>query len=188
MWNQPEVGIIRIQNMYDVYPIARTQVDWNLFIKLGLQAFKVSPTRGLDDYGISIESPVAYLACLNFENNPLQQLRNGFLEGPTFKHFYFSFLTIGESFIFTQFEGEFEIFLKRIPNNFKQEYVAIMTASIQTWINVSIRFCKSFRMFENRAIINRIVNHLENMGFKELWNDYEKVTLDDKTFILKAIK
>jgi len=172
--------------MHDIIPLARTQVDWKTFVKTCQEVLGTSPTRGLDAEGIDVKGLEAYLACLGFDNQPRKHLRDGFWDG-SFKHYHFSFITVIDLELITIFCGDIDIHYQLI-NPRKSDCLAIYTGNMEQWLRFIHKYTKESARFECRATACRILNHFENLGFKDLWSEYKKKDLNDKTFILVSAR
>ena len=168
--------------MYDVYPIAHTQVDWNIFIRAVQDTLGVSPTRGLDELGILSSVPAAYLASLDCGNNPLEALRRARYASMV----HASFLTLVPRLsTILPFYDYAKIAVIETPRD--QQYLVILDASLKDWIYCTTKLCQVDSLFAVRAIAGRIMNHLESMGYKECWSQYEKIEQSDKTICLRHL-
>lgn len=172
--------------MNDIVPLAYTKVDWKTFVKTCQESLGISPTRGLDNVGISLDDHQAYLACLGLDNKPQEQLRKGGWNG-SFRHVHFSFTTITNLDVVAQFCGDVDC-LYRIINFKTDECLVIFTGSMEQWQRFVIKYTAIDTEFEIRILACRVMNHFENLGFKDLWHEYTKETLTDKSFTLKRRK
>jgi len=59
---------------YKVYPLTYTAVNWDVFSQAAKEVLEVSPTKGLDTNKIDPDTPSAFLACLDFNNDPVNAL------------------------------------------------------------------------------------------------------------------
>lgn len=167
----------------DILPLAYTQVDWKILIQSSQKALGLSPTRGLDSAGIKIDDHQAYLATLGFDNKPLEQLRSGGWDG-SFKHVHFSFVTVASLETIASLSGIISVLYRIIDFKTDDSY-AIYTGDMEQWRNLIIKYAIVDATIELRGTACRIMNYLENLGFKDLWSEYTKQSLNDKTFILK---
>lgn len=167
----------------DILPLAYTRVDWKILIQASQKALGISPTRGLDNAGIKIDDHQAYLASLGFDNKPLDQLRSGGWDG-SFKHVHFSFVTVASLETITVLSGTIDV-LYRIIDFKTSDSFTIYTGNMEQWRNIVIKYTIEDTTIELRGTACRIMNHFENLGFKDLWSDYTKRSLSDKTFTLK---
>lgn len=169
--------------MYDIIPLAYTRVDWKVLIDTCKEALNMSPTRGLDNAGIKLDDHQAYLACLGLDNNPIGHLRSGGWDG-SFKHVHYSFITITRLDVVATFCGDIDC-MYRIINIKTDECLAIFTGSMEQWQRFVVKYAVEDVEIEFRIIACRIMNHFENLGFRDLWSGYTKQTLTDKSFKLK---
>lgn len=168
--------------MLDVYPIAYTKPDWQCFIRCVQESLGTSPTRGLDDCRMDPQMPASYLATLDFENSPNLAIELTTMTG-TGDHFFFTFLLTAPLVVILPLYTDVKI-LRHLTRD-EDEQLYILTASINQWKQIVVKYCHQDQPQKLRLIMNRIMNHLETAGFRELWANYDKTTLTDKTFVLK---
>ena len=161
----------------EIYPIALTTVNWPLFINKCQTTLGYSPTKGLDNTGIPIKDPAAYLACFNLENKPLESLRS--LVSIANHHFMISFLIIG------YVPKEFYIYghLKYYEKIVNHKCITILSGTIYEWLQ-TIEYIQHLDI-EIRKILNEIVNILSSTWLKEIFSIYERITYSDGSYILK---
>lgn len=166
-----------------VYPLACTKVHWPTLIEIVQSELGVSPTRGLDFLNLDLEDTASYLACLKLDNKPLESLQE---TGPHFSHFSISFITI---LTIEECEKIWElhenITIYRRFTNSKDKRIIILTGNMNEWKIAIEKYCieKSEKIL--RELLNKILYILESSLFRYSFNNYTKVSLYDKTFILK---
>jgi len=164
---------------YKVYPLAITQVSWQTFIQVCQETLGFSPTRGLDKQGLSVEKPSAFLACLDLENKPLDNLRNRL--SLTFEHFSVSFIIKGNEKLLKQiaFLGTLHIVHKQQNDDF----LIIVSGTMDKWYSTVLRACQEHRPKELRWVFNVIFAFFKDAGFGDVWHGKERKTLPDNTFV-----
>ena len=169
--------------MYDIKPLAYTAVNWQVLHEMCQSTLGFSPTRGLDATGFDAETCSAYLACLDFENQPLANLREGHYNNNTFTHVSFSFITA----IPTSLIVEIRLLtnLKTFAKQRKDLWLTIITGDMSEWRESIIKGCSQMRDFELRILFNQCLIFFNNAGFKEIWHDYDRIELQDKSFWLR---
>lgn len=160
-------------SLTDFEPLALTTISWETF----QQKFKgKSPTRGHDDIGIKLDDPVAFVAALSFDNDPINNLR---YKQAGFDHVFASFIgTASDSDVI-------DLLANSRIKALRNENIIILTASIQDWLD-SIIACSDLRTsFGCRAIITDIYHLLCRTRFKEIFYTYTIVEHTDKTILIK---
>jgi len=169
---------------YKIVPLSITQVDWHTYIKFAESILGFNPAKALGSTVIKLETPAAYLATLDFENRPLEQLRDGAVLNNTFDHIQVSFIA--------ELDGDSLIeLLQTFPNldyiikKSKKTYLVILTAKMSVWYPTIIKALQPTRPEEIRKIFQIILIWFDNMGFKDVWATHDRKIQDDGTFILQ---
>jgi len=137
-----------------------------------------SPTRGLDDAGITTKEASAYLACLNLDNKPIEQLRNPCV---SWKHVSASFIAIVSQMTIIKIASktELNIVVKNISES--QNALIILTGDMKQWRDAIIACCVTGDK-ELRELFNYCLIYFQESGFREVFHDCDKNGLEDKTF------
>ena len=154
-------------------------IDWESFIKFSQSNFNFSPTRVLDSRRIILKDPRAFLYALgslfyNKENLQILQL--------TSKHLFFSFIIHYDLKILT------EMF---ISSDFKINYkdnIFYVTGSLYSWYNWSLIYANKNYSFDYRILSNFIIMYFDKLGLRRIWDNYQRYTLIDNSFILERKK
>jgi hypothetical protein len=171
-----------------VSPLATTRPDWRVYIKFVEDVCGFSPSTGLGEAYIKVESPSAYLATLDLENQPLNQLRRGQFLNTTFEHVSFSFICALEACLVTSLLtlfSDLNFIIKKGKE--KDEWLVIVSATIADW-SVAVR--RGLDAGQDKAVrefFNNIYNYFTYFGFKEIWSQYN-VTIGKDTFITMGNK
>ena len=140
-------------------PIAITMVDWKTFVGKCPE----SPTRGLDDTYIKLNDPQAYLACLSFDNKPLEHLRHGYREcSEAFQHVSISFICEDTYHKIARILGITS--LKKMYH----EPLLIITGDIREYIEAVILCCGRKH---SQQVGSQLYKALCGIGFKEIFTD-----------------
>lgn len=156
-----------------ILPLAVTQPDWETYIKMVETTLGFSPSVGLGRTFIKMDSPVAYLATLDFENRPLQHLRRGHFLNSTFEHFSVSFICSLSPTLTADLLTKFSN-LKFLVHKGPTEYLIIITASMADWYVAVIRGLNVSQDKEIRFFFHNLFALFNILGFKEVWGDIEK--------------
>ena len=161
---------------YKIYPLAMTMVDWKLYSDQVKQILNIDPLKGLGASYIDRESPAAYLATLDLENQPLKQLREGCLNNPSFRHVSVSFIGSMGSELFFELICSFPDIYTLSKEASRTSHFIILTADMSIWHH-SIRSALSQHSkssTELKRFFHLLLIHMEQMGFKEVWSKYER--------------
>jgi hypothetical protein len=171
-------------DIYNIKPLAITQVEWREYIKFVEKVLGFNPAKGLSSTVIKLESPAAYLATLDFENRPLEQLRNGVLLNNTFDHLQVSFIAEFDSDTITELLQTLPR-LDYIIKKGRKTFLVIISAKMSVWYQAVINGLQEHRSYEIRKIFQIILIWFDNLGFKDIWSTHQRRILDDGTFILQ---
>lgn len=164
----------------EVYPLAIPKVDFKTLVEVCQKTLGYSPTRGLDNNKIDIESPSAYAATLSLENNPVDSL-SGHV---ALHHYFFAFLVVvdGEVLNDLSIYSMLRVYAKPARKN----YLVILTGDLLEWREAIVQGCQEERTYDFRSLMSIILGMLEQAGFAGLWKGYSQVLLEDKTTVLKC--
>lgn len=169
---------------YNISPLAITQVEWRTYIKFVEDVLGYNPTRGLGKTAIELNTPAAYLATLDLENQPMTQLRRGAFLNNSFDH-------LNVSFIMELDAESLHLVLTSLPildyiiKKAKKTYLVIVSAKMSIWYQAIIKALNPERDPEIRQIFQIIIVWFDNMGFKDVWSEYNRKWLSDNTIILQ---
>ena len=76
-------------------------------------------------------------------------------------------------------------YLNIISNNSKEGRVAIVTGSLKQWKQAIIEILSTSQSFEVRKIFNICLDVFYKLGLREIWHEYRKRSLKDKTYLLE---
>jgi hypothetical protein len=169
---------------YKIRPLAITQVEWHTYIKFVEEVLGFNPARALGSTVIKLETPAAYLATLDFENRPLDQLRDGVFLNNTFDHMQVSFIAELDHDALLELLQTLPT-LDYIVKKAKKTYLVIISAKMSIWYTAIINALQLHRPIEIRQIFQIILIWFDNLGFKDVWETHSRVIQDDGTFILQ---
>lgn len=169
---------------YKISPLAITHVDWRTYINFVKEVLGCDPTRGLGSTIIKLNTPAAYLATLDLENHPLEQLSKGGFSNNTFDHLHISFIAELDAEILHTILVTFPN-LDYITKKTKKKYLVIISAKMSTWYSVMPQALRVEQEKEIREIFQIILIWFDNLGFKDVWSDGDRIIHNDGTIILK---
>lgn len=159
---------------YEIYPLAVTSVDWDIYSEQVKKLLAIDPLQGLGAAYIKREHPSSYLATLDLQNQPLQQLREGVFTNSTFHHFSVSFIGSMDSELFFTFLCEFPKILTISREISKTSHFIILSADMSIWHHTVRAALSSKYPDDLRKLFHLLLIHFERLGFKEVWSKYER--------------
>jgi hypothetical protein len=165
-----------------IYPLAVTRPDWETYIKTVQEILGFSPSVGLGETYIKIESPAAYLATLDLENRPLNQLRRGHFIKSSFNHVSFSFICSLEQ----PFIVDFVIQFPNLQYIYRKPSLLIVTATMTEWYLAVRRGLNVSQERNIREFFHIIYGFFSRYGFQDIWTDLEKSTGKDGFIVMGA--
>jgi len=162
-----------------VFLIAATTVDWHTYIEVCQKILGYSPTRGLDDYKIDTKDAKAFLATLDLNNKPMDILRSK--DHRAFEHMFISFIALANESILVDFAANTSI--KILEKKNKRQILCLLSGSLSDWIQASLRLCVESTDAETREVMCQCIYCFDRIGLNDAWSHYERVYLQDKTFI-----
>ena len=165
---------------YEIFPLAYTQADWNIFNKVSQASLGVSVSRGIDACYLDLKDPGAYLGSLDFDNDPLYALRH---KPEILQHFSMSFIARLDDHALLEMQRKTRIKVFSKEAN-RRSTLAILTADMVVWKAAITESCQSGSDYSLRWLMSRIFDYLQQTGLRELFTDYTKTDLQDGTIAL----
>lgn len=166
-----------------VTPLAVTQPIWKNVSRFGQDYVKSNPLEGFANSILTLDSPAAYPACLDFCNYPLHNLAKAHTENSTFHHCYISF---GVELRFKSvLRGLRNVEVIVLENN-----CYILTASIETWYDLIIKLLvpnDNPSSVAPRQVLCHILLHLEKIGFREMFAKFEKKKVSEDLYYIREV-
>lgn len=164
----------------EIYLIQVPIADWSTYIKVCQDNLEYSPTRGIDDAGIDIKSPSAFLYTLDLANQPRRAIHRKDYYG----HSFVSFLGVLDSDITMDIARK----LRGIAVTSKlgrRKDIAIFSADLAVWDYAITSYTTSESGKYIRDFLNRVKRCLERAGYNEIWSGYDEIPQADGTFTLR---
>lgn len=114
------------------------------------------------------------------KNLPLEALRE---DRHILEHFMVSFLCILDDALIQTIATRTR--LRMIQRATRKEHVVILTGTMSEWLDAIVSGCQENDDYDFRWVMNYIMIHLERVGFKEIFHNWDKHFLQDKTFKLR---
>lgn len=167
--------------MIEIVPLSISMPEWKTFVSFCENHLGFSPTRGLDNIRMQLNDPISFLASLDLKNDPLNALREG---GQHLDHYFLSFFMFVEHEHFLALVNNSS--LRIMAHEAKRDYVLIVTGSIADWKASVIQGCSRRADKEYRILMNKVYDFFVIGRFKEVFSNFKRTQLNDKTFILEA--
>lgn len=174
-----------------VKPLILSNVDWTNFIKNVAVLAGHSPTRGLDASGLKLGDYTRFIAALGeFQSGkalkPFDTLKSN---NHLLRHLFFGFLISGStSLIFRIMElTDLDVTTAKVKDKGR---MAIVTGTLGEW-KAAIITCldKSLiKNFELRWVFNSCLDTFYTAGLRNIFDDYRKKGLEDRTYLLEYKK
>lgn len=166
---------------FKIYPLSITTPSWEIFIKICQEELGFSPTRGLDDAGISLKQASAFLATLSLDNKPREALRDNV---KILHHFFISFIiSIEPEFLVDLYNWYY--MLELLSKSTDHKDFCICSGTVHEWRDTVVMGCNKNSPKIIRQISNHIYNNLLSGGFSDIFYDFTRNNLLDDTFELK---
>ena len=171
-----------------VKPLIAPNIAWVTYLKDVAELAGHSPTRGLDASRLKLSDYARFLASLGElqsgkEQKPLDILRS---QSNPLKHLFFGFLISGStSLIFRIMElTDLDVTTARGKDKIR---VALVTGNLKQWKDaIIICLDKSLiKNFELRWVFNQCLDFLYAAGLRNIFDDYRKSGLEDRTYLLE---
>jgi len=164
--------------------IAATTIDWKTYIDFIQSTTSISPTRCLDKYEITLDSPIAFIMSLQNINSAKIQYLSKIIDS-YFKHYQISFLLKGD------YETVVQIIQSTgLPTTIlykkKDICIAIISGSIYDWHYTIITGCSKENTHIKRKIFNDFFFILNSSELYRLWNNVSRVKQIDGTIALEV--
>jgi hypothetical protein len=167
--------------MIQIFPISMTQIDWGTYIK----SCSESPTRQLDVENIDPKGPFAFLASIGLfkgSNLPTNRIVAG--AGFTLRHFSFGFLILCPKSVKDELVSNSDLAIDESHHG-----ELLVTGNLFQWRQAIVQNLQtSSTSTEFRILLNIILGLLEQAGLVDLFRDFSKHPLIDKTFLLTSHK
>ena len=162
-----------------------TQTDWNRFVPGTVNAIGRSPTRQLDIMSQTAGTPASYVAALGEFQTRGANIEHTMRDPYFLRHVSCSFL-IGlerDTLLQVVTQGFDFAIIMTTPGRMKENF--IMTASLDIWQSAVLRACREDGPTELREFYNQIWIFLHKIGFRDVFSQYRRKDLHDKTFWLE---
>lgn len=153
----------------NTYLLAVTMPDWKSLIRFSEDQVGCNPCRGFSTSAINTESPSAFPACLDYENNPIGNLSEGHLHNDTFHHCFLSFGV--------KIPNKVPLYIRGIEALEVGEDCYIMSASAQWWFEYITSHLLTTCIINSQLqmLLGQIMMWMEKIGFKQMFTSYEKI-------------
>jgi len=166
----------------EIIPLQITVMDLPTYVKICQDNLGYSPTRGLDNCGIDIKKPAAFLYTLDLDNQPREAIKRCELYG----HAFASFIGVLDSEIICEIAKKLRDIAITSKTGLNHKDIAIFSADLMTWNYAIVSYTKIQTGKYIREFLNIIKRHLERAGYNEIWEGYDELAQSDGTFTLRS--
>ena len=166
--------------------VAGTATDWPRFVSAVNATLGRSPTRELDNCGMTVGSPGTYLAALaEFQkagSNPLTAVREA---DRTLEHLSLTFLcAVDTPTALAVLKASYGLaVLGCEPSRGRDNF--LLSGSLRNWRTAVVENCTPGADPQARAFFNSVWSTLDRLGFRDLFARYQRKDLKDTTFALE---
>lgn len=162
----------------EVTPLTASQVDWNTFVDKIIKYTGKSPAKILDSAGVPPGDYASYLAILTTSEQPREGLRtcDNVLRFGTYSFLLQAPVSVA---IALTTVGGLDMLMLDGEND-----VYIINGTLYAWKQAALMLCRRNTNAKVRYIINCCVLQLERSGLYDVFSNYRKEHLEDKTFAL----
>lgn len=156
-----------------IIPIQITATNWQSYLDVCRQV-----VRRLDADCLSTETPSSFLATLS-KQSPNFVLQKAYLWRLT-EHAFMTFLIVELPIdVKAAFSECGYIAVTELEDN-----VSICSGTLTQFYNIIICLASKFRSKDQRLLANGLFLSLDRAGYRPIFSDYERATLEDGTFEL----
>ena len=163
-----------------LFPISVTQPDWDYLKKAIADGLNINIDSGIINNRMKKDLG-AFLCTLGLTNNPMTDMRRGACR--TLKHVSVGFaMTVGVDNMKFMADSDIHTTIERLPD---ADYFIIATGTLNEWLVCAEEACRDYQDIDLRIMFNKIIIYFDNIGLKQVVNNFKKVSLEDSSFTLK---
>lgn len=168
--------------MASVAMVAKTQVNWGMFLLATKVALSRSVLSGVDAVGMQSNNLASFVAALGELETPGVGSRDVLAEpGHLLKCAHFTFLVASERGVYLDVLRRSQLCVVGID-----ERCYTISGDLTEWQRAVIDACSATAPEELRDVFNQCMVALEAEGFFQLWSNYAKrQSADRRTFLLE---
>jgi hypothetical protein len=172
--------------MSRVIPIAASAVNWQLYIDTAADWLGHAPSRGVDASSSRLSDFAKYTASLvefstKQEIDPRGVLRGR--PGPQLHHTFFSVMVREKHATILRIAEAAG--LSVLSSSTGRERAAIVSGTLAAWRDAVIVFCHKDTPRDLRELFNEVKRMFDHIGLADIWHDYKRRGLPDKTYYLE---
>ena len=176
----------------EIITVSHTVVDWPMLKKNVSAALGQSPFRASDQCPVPLSEAAELLICVaimkhSFTGDALSILRSMPLDCMEYLHYTFLIACDEKAYVALLNLSNITFTTQRVNDNV---YCILGTGPLSAWF-LYTTLTLSSKFLENtnyRVLFDKLLILLEQEGLGELFNDYKKISLQDKTFKLEHKK
>lgn len=169
--------------MLQIFPIAKTQIDWQLFLTLTSKFLGRSVTKTIDHQSFNLKDSISYLIAFSEFEEELNGVPSDF--ECVLKHFNFSFLVLCSKDLLLEVSTASDLKISFTESISEILICSIISGNLQEWRTAIINGTSDRSTFIVRNFFDKIFLEFDKLGLGCLWSKYSKIQMSDSTFRLK---
>lgn len=169
----------------EVFLIGKTQVDWGNYLSIAKQAIGRSISQGIDSHKMAADTLAAFVCTLDdfldSASDPIDSLRRA---GVLLDHIHYSFLVVADTSTFYYLMQNTNLRINITPSQVFDVSAGIVSGSLLKLREAVLNLLSGRESRNVRVFLDKVMLILEHEGFKEIFSDYKKQMLPDKSFKL----
>jgi hypothetical protein len=173
--------------MIEVFPISMTQIDWGTYIRSVRDILNQSPTRQLDLENVDPKGPFGFIASIGaFKGDKSYSTKIASHAGFILRHFSFGFLIHCSYNAKNELASGSDLAIDEGYNGDISDIgLYLVSGNLFQWKQAIVQnLGNDSGSTEFRILLNTILGLLEQAGLVDLFKEFSKHPLIDKTFTL----
>lgn len=174
------------RTMFQLIPIARTEVDFRLLINSVNSALGRSPTATLDEqwHNLAINggtnNPLSdYLALLKEINKPGSKPFDD--AGSLLEHVHLSFLLIATKGVTIKLINESRLSFNTVESRHHDFHLSVVSGTLDRWRTALLNCCDADVEYEVRLFGSKILEFFEKFNIRQFVTSFAKIPMGDGT-------
>lgn len=170
-----------------VQAIGGTEIAWEGFLKACVDTLGYSPIRGVDAIKRELSEPAKFVAALSAfhdklnANDPIKSIRSA---GSLLKHLSYTFMVLADDQLILDIRERTELTLTSASTMVGCRLILI-SGNLKQFLDATVECCSPDVSIDIRYLFDFIVLHFDRIGLGELWYEYRRKSVKDKTFLLE---
>lgn len=165
-------------------PIGTTVIDWNNYLVACKEILHRSVTKELDARSMVVKSASGFIGTLKEFENPGGEPSAGLQDTSLTRHWHYVYLIATDKCTLDELLQRVAKVLSvtTASTNTGEPILSVISGNMQEWRFATLACCSGNEGVELRRLFDAFVLHFEAVGLGELFAEYKKSALQDKTF------